>query len=424
MYCGGCFRDNSLVAALRRLGHDVVMVPLYLPLQLEDQDQSTGTPLFFSGVNVYLQQKYAFARRLPHWVNRLLAHPALLRGVGRKAAQTRPEEAGDLTLSMLQGEDGRQARELDELIGWLKTQGKIDVVCLSNSLLAGMARKLKRELNVKIACTFQGEDGFIDGLPREHSNATWLALTERVADIDLFVAPSHYYAALMRRRLELSEGQVKVVPNGIDLTGYLPAPEKPSPPVLGYFARLCPEKGLDQLVEAYLVLKHRDRIPNLKLHIGGSLGPADEPFVLALEQRLRRHGAMRDTLLLPNPDRAAKQAFYRGLSVLSVPVRHGEAFGLFVIEAMATGVPVVLPAKGAFPELVKVSQGGLLFEPGKANALADAVEAILLNPDRHNTFSIAALQSARSLFTIDRMARDMAAIYQELCNPSAAGSNS
>jgi hypothetical protein len=138
MYCGGCFRDNALVATLRRLGHDVLMVPLYLPLNLEDADQSARTPIFFSGINVYLQQKMPLFRKLPRWLNRLLASPLLLRQAGKAAAKTRPADVGDLTLSMLKGEEGNQARELDELVRWLKTQAKPDLVCLSNVLLVGM----------------------------------------------------------------------------------------------------------------------------------------------------------------------------------------------------------------------------------------------------------------------------------------------
>ena len=142
MFCGICFRDNAVVAALRKMGHQVLMVPLYLPLTLDEEDQSAGTPIFFSGVNVYLEQKSAFFRNAPKWLHNLLASRKLLDWAGSKAAKTRPEDLGDLTLSMLRGEEGNQARELNELVGWLKRQPNPDVICLSNALLAGMARGL------------------------------------------------------------------------------------------------------------------------------------------------------------------------------------------------------------------------------------------------------------------------------------------
>src|SRR6202008_4221220 len=59
MYCWNCFRDNALVAAWRQMGHNALLVPLYLPMTLEEEDQSAGTPIFFGGINVYLEQKSA-----------------------------------------------------------------------------------------------------------------------------------------------------------------------------------------------------------------------------------------------------------------------------------------------------------------------------------------------------------------------------
>src|SRR5208337_2297101 len=132
MYCGNCLRDNALVAALRKLGHEVLMAPLYLPLTLDEADQSAGTPVFFGGINVFLEQKTALFRGAPGWLRDLLASRRLLQWAAGKAAKTRAADLGELTLSMLRGEAGNQARELEELLAWLKTQPKPDVLCLSN----------------------------------------------------------------------------------------------------------------------------------------------------------------------------------------------------------------------------------------------------------------------------------------------------
>src|ERR1041384_1482256 len=121
MYCGNCFRDNALVAALRQMGHSALLVPLYLPMTLEEEDQSAGTPIFFGGINVYLEQKSAFFRHSPKWLHQFFDSRSLLKWAAGRAAKTRAEEVGDLTLSMFRGEAGNQARELDELITWLKT---------------------------------------------------------------------------------------------------------------------------------------------------------------------------------------------------------------------------------------------------------------------------------------------------------------
>ena len=292
MYCGGCLRDNALVAALRKLGHEVTMVPLYLPLTLDEEDQSAGTPVFFGGMNVYLEQKSAWFRGAPGWLHDLLSSRALLSWAAGKAAKTRAADLGELTLSMLRGEHGNQARELEELIAWLKTQPPPDVVCLSNALLIGMARRLKSELRAPVACALQGEDSFLDALPEADSAACWRTLAERAQDVDLFIAPSRYFGDLMRERLGLAAEKVRVVSNGINLEGYgSPESQVPSPksevegvgvPVLGFFARMCPEKGLDTLVEAYVLLRQRGRVGNSKLRVGGSCGPADKPFVDSL----------------------------------------------------------------------------------------------------------------------------------------------
>src|SRR6266568_3940052 len=150
MFCGLCFRDNALVGELRRTGHKVTMVPLYLPFTLDEPDESAGTPIFFSGINVYLEQKSAFFRHAPGWLHRLLASRGLLKWAAGKTAKTRAEDLGDITLSMLRGEDGNQARELNELIAWFKSQSKPDVICLSNALLLGLAHRLKSELGAPI----------------------------------------------------------------------------------------------------------------------------------------------------------------------------------------------------------------------------------------------------------------------------------
>ena len=385
MYCGNCFRDNALVRELRRLSHDVTMIPLYLPLTLDEADESAASPIFFGGISVYLEQKSNLFQRTPQWLRRLLASRKLLAWAGSRAAKTRAAEVGDMMLSMLRGEEGRQARELDELIAWLKTQPQPDVICLSNALLVGLARKLKSELRTPVICTLQGEDAFLDGLPDSHRNAAWQLLRERAADVDMFIAPSRYFGDLMTRRLELPPEKVSVVHNGIDLSGYeignrqSAIGNKPAP-VLGYLARMCKDKGLDALVEAFIILKQRGTVPRLKLQIAGSCGPGDEPFVKSLRKRLAEAGYIGEVAFLPNLSRTEKIDFLRGLTIFSVPALYGEAFGLYVIEAQAAGVPVVQPRHAAFPEILEATGGGELCEPGDTKSLADKIEALLLDP--------------------------------------------
>ncbi len=412
MYCGGCFRDNALVAALRKQGHETLMVPLYLPLTLDEADQSAGTPTFFGGINVYLEQKSALFRKAPKWLHSLLASPALLKWASKYSARTRAADVGDLMLSMLRGEEGNQARELSDLIAWLKTQPKPDIICLSNALLVGMARKLKAELNCAVTCLLGGEDAFLDGLPPSVRETAWKTLSDRCRDVDLFLPPTRYFGDLMSRRLALRPNQVRVVPNGINLAGYQPA-ESQSPPVLGYFARMCREKGLDTLVDAYLLLKKRDAGKNLRLHVGGGCGPTDEPFVEAQRRKLREAGAMDDAQFFPNVDHAGKIAFLRSLTVFSTPALYGEAFGLYVIEALAAGVPIVQPRHAAFPELIEATGGGVLCEPGDPKALADGIEGLLRDPKRARELGAAGRDVVAREFSIETVATKTLSAFEQ-----------
>src|SRR5256886_7084773 len=424
MYCGNCFRDNALVAALRRQGHEVLRVPLYLPMTLDEDDQSAGTPIFFSGINVYLEQKLSFFRRAPEWLHHLLESPALLKWAAGKAARTRAEELGELTISMLRGEEGNQARELDELIAWLKQKPHPDVICLSNALLVGLVRKLKQELRSPVICMLQGEDYFLDSLPQVQRDEAWNTLAGRAAEADLFIAPSRYFGDLMCRRLNLPADRVRVVFNGINLDGYTKVPSSefrvPSSPVLGYFARMCREKGLDRLVEASTLLKRHERTKDLKLRVGGGCGPSEEPFVNALRERLKTNGVLHDVEFHPNIDRAAKLDFLRSLTVFSVPALYGEAFGLYVAEPLASGVPVVQPRAASFPELIEGTGGGVLYEPGDVGALADAVEQLLSNPERLSALGEAGRKVVSQDFSAERMAEQVVNVFRGLSSQRPA----
>ena len=411
MYCGNCFRDNALVAALRRAGHDVAMIPLYLPLTLDEEDQSADTPIFFGGISVYLEQKSALFRHAPRWLHRMLASRRMLAWAGKRAAKTRPDDVGDLMLSMLRGEAGRQASELETLIVWLKNHAQADVICLSNALLVGMARRLKAEMATPIVCFLQGEDYFLDSLPDKYREAAWHLLRERAADVDLFIAPTRYFADLMMRRLNLSVEKVRVVFNGIELDGYAAenshqrATQKAAP-VLGYFARMCKEKGLDTVVEAYIHIKNRENVPRLKLHIGGSCGPGDEPFVKELRKRLAAAGYIGEVNFSPNLSRGEKIDFLSALTVFSVPASYGEAFGLYLIEAMAAGVPVVQPRTASFTELVEATSGGVLCEPGNAKVLGEAIEKLVLDAKQLQTLGETGRKTVFERFNADVMAEE------------------
>lgn len=414
MYCGNCFRDNALVTALRAMGHEALMVPLYLPLTLDEADASRETPVFFGGISVYLEQKFPLFRWAPDWLRQLLASRRLLAQAAGHSAKTRAEDVGDILISMLRGPDGRQARELESLIAWLKAGTVPDAICLSNALLLGMAGPLKRALGTRLICFLQGEDSYVDSLIERFRNPAWQLLREKGADVDLFIAPNRFYAGVMTERLGLDPGKVRVVPDGIHLDDAWerrPAAggagdEAASVPTLGYFARMCSEKGLGLLVEAFMELRRRGTVPGLKLKVGGGCGPSDESYVAGLKQALARAGLAAAVSWHPNVDRDHKIDLLKSLTVFSVPATYPEAFGLYLAEALAAGVPVVQPRRASFPEFIEATGGGVLYEADNPGALVEALEGLLLNPDKARALGETGRRAVHEHFSARRMAEN------------------
>ena len=412
-YCENCLRDAALVTAMRKLGHDVLMVPVYLPFQVDKNEGGSNAPIFFGGVNVYLQQKSALFRKTPAWIDRLFDSPKLLGWVARKAEMTSARVLGEMTISMLRGEQGRQVKELDRLVEWLSTQdNKSDVVCLSNILLAGLAKRIKERLGVPVVCMLQDEDGFLDGLASPYSQQAWQIVAERSNDVDGFIAVSKYYAGIMQQRLGLGAERIGVAYVGISLDGYQLREAGPEVPVIGYLSRMCPDKGLDTLVDAFVSLKKNEKLRNARLRIAGGKRGDDEAFLNRIRQRLSTCGLIEDTEFLQDFGRDTKADFLQSLSVLSVPEKQPVAYGLYVIEALAAGVPVVQPASGAFPELLEMTGGGLLCEPNSAAALAKAMEPLLLDPDYARQLGKQGRDVVFEKFNIEQTAEEMVRIYE------------
>jgi len=413
-YCGSCLRDNALAVALSELGHDMMMVPLYLPFQLERPNEFSEQPVRMGGINMYLQQKLPALRFTPRVLTDLLDRPGLLRWASTKGNMTDASDLGELTLSMLRGEEGRQKHELLKFSEWLRTQPKPDVICLSNVMLTGMARLIRSELGVPILCHMQGEAPFLDSLTPEYRERAWATLKERCAEIDMFVAVSESYGALLRERLDLPPERVRVVRNGIDLSDFEGLTGSFDPPTIGYLARMCADKGLPTLVDAFLKLKAANTIPNLKLAVAGvRIGP-DEQLQRELERKIEQAGFAADAHFEANVSRERKLEFLRDVSVLSVPATYGESFGLYVVEALAAGIPVVEPRHGAFPELIERTQGGVLCEPDDADSLAQALAGVLSDPEAARAMGERGRKVVAEQFSARAMARGVADVCESM----------
>ena len=414
-YCENCLRDAAMVLALRRIGHDAAGVPLYLPLMTQDAlAENAGEEVFFGGINVYLQQKSAFFRRTPRWLDRLFDARWLLRWAGKKAGMTSAREIGRTMISMLSGENGRQVKELERLVAFLAEHERPDVVSLSNALLVGVVRRIKQALGAAVICSLQDEEGYVDALDEPERSRAWQVLAERAADVDAFIAPSAFYAETMRRRLDLPAERFHVIPNAIDAAALSPAEKPPATPAVGYLSQICEPKGLDTLAEAFCRLRATGQFDTLKLRVFGGTTGADEPFVRDVRRRLDKANVAADAEFAFSTEPAEKLAFLQSCSAVSVPTRRGEAFGLFVLEALACGVPVVLPDHGAFSELLAETQGGLLCRPNDPDDLAAKLEELLADPDRARELGRRGRQAVLERFTPERMARRVEALCEGL----------
>ena len=416
-YCENCLRDLTLVKAMRGLGHDVLMIPMYLPLQSETDEKVADSPLFFGGVNVYLQQKFEMFRKTPRWVDKMFDRQGLLEWVGKKAHMTSARDLGETTLSMLRGENGRQVKELERLVKWLgQKENKPDVVVLSNALLAGLAKSIKAKLGVAVVCLLQDEDGFLDGLAEPYRERAWEEIRKRAKDVDGFIAVSEYYADVMRERLGIENQKVHVVYTGISLEEYEDLRLAPAAATIGYLSRMCADKGLDVLAEAFIKLKGNEKLRDLRLRIAGGKSGNDKAFINKIKGRIRKCGYEDDVEFLEDFGGKEKVEFLKSLSVLSVPERKAVAYGLYVVEAMAAGVPVIQPKSGMFVELLEMTGGGILYEPGDESALAAALEKVLVDTDYARELGSRGREKVFEMFNIERNAEEMVEVFEKVAS--------
>ncbi|MFN0053607.1 MAG: glycosyltransferase family 4 protein [Planctomycetales bacterium] len=401
MFCGSCMHDNTLARALIRQGDNVTLIPCYTPIRVDEQDVSRER-VFLGGVNVYLDAALPGWNRLPRLFTSWLDSPRMLRLVSRFAISSSAKQLGRLTISLLQGELGPQRREVDELVDYLGQELRPDVVCFSNALLAGVLPRLKQVYDGPVCCFLQGDDIFLDDLVEPFRRQALELVSGHARDFDQLLVHSGYYRDHMAQYLGLDRERFQIVPLGIDLTGHdgLPRPAG-DPFTIGYFARICPEKGLQHLVAAFRRLHARR--PGTRLLAAGYLGGRDQRFFNELMESAKDLGPAFQYAGSP-PGHPDKVAFLKSLDVLSVPTEYREPKGLYVLEALANGIPFVQPEHGAFPELREATGGGLLVKPGDPEDLARGLETLLLNPDQRLELAKAGRAAVHQRFNPETMA--------------------
>jgi glycosyltransferase involved in cell wall biosynthesis len=417
MYCGSCLHDNTLAAALIKLGEDVLLVPTYTPLRTDEQDVSIGR-VFFGGINVYLQEKVPLFRHTPWWFDRLLDNPTLLESLSRRASSVDPTELGGMTVSMLRGEAGHQRKEVEKLVHWLLTDVKPDVVHLSNSMQIGMARMIRERCGPPVVCQLSGEDLFLEKLRPPFYKEARSHLRDRAGDVDAFVALNQYYADFMAEYLAVDRGKVHVIPHGLNLEGHAGASPSEKQPgetkVIGYFARICEDKGLHLLVEACELLAKQSNLPPFELRAAGYLGNGDRPYLKKLEDRAAAGPLAGRFRYLGELDRSQKIAYLQSIDIFSTPTVYRESKGIPALEAMANGVPVVLPEHGSFPEMVADTRGGVLHRPLDAADLSEKLAELLHDPVRAQQLGLAGQQAIQDRYHASAMARQTVELYRRL----------
>jgi len=404
MYCGSCMKDNTLASTLIAQGHETQLIPTYTPIRTDEDDVSQGR-VFFGGINIFLEQKSWLFRHTPWFFDKLLNFPRLLRWVSRFAVRTQGQKLGGLTISMLQGTHGKQRKEVAKLVSYLE-ELRPDVIVLTNLLISGLVRAVRAALRVPIIGTLQGDDIYLESLLPEHRRAAIELIRDNAGEMNGQLATSVYYADFMAGYLGLPRESIQVVYPGIRLNGYhIPRePRRDGPLTIGYFARICPEKGFHQIAEAFRLLRAQSGAPRCRLKISGWLGGNNLGYFESQMQKLREAGLGDDVEHLPSPNHAGKIEFFRGIDVLSVPTVYREPKGMYVLEALASGVPVVQPRHGAFPELLDATGGGLLVDPDSPQALAVGLRQMLDDHDFRHECGRRGRAVVHERFSADRMA--------------------
>ena len=411
-YCGNCLRDSGVVASLKKAGHDAITLPMYLPLTLNGET-NPDLPVFYGAVNIYLKQFPVF-RHMPKWFEKLLDSPPVLKFAAKKSGSTRASGLEDLTKSMLLGAEGHQSEELQQLVDFLRYHEKPDIVHVSNALLLGMAKKIRDEVGVPVVCSLQDEDVWVDAMHENQREKMWQLLAEKGKDVDAFIAVSDFFAGVMQKRMAIPDEKLHVLHVGVRPDAYTYSKPASNPQAIGYVSRMCAENGFEVLIDAFILLKKNPAFKSVKLKATGGQTGDDKEFIHKQISKLKRNNIDKDFEITHDFTQSALQDFFKLTTVLSVPVLNGEAFGLYQLEALASGVPLVQPELGAFPEIINATGGGVIYKPNTAEALAEKLAEVLSDTTKLETMSLSGRKAVEEKFDCGKLSEKMVEIYKTL----------
>jgi glycosyltransferase involved in cell wall biosynthesis len=412
-YCGNCYRDMLYVRAIRKVpGITARAIPLYLPPDKTTSEESGfDKNVFFGAISMYLREKVKFLKNMPSILDKFFDSSLFLRFAAKQAGTTSTEGYEELTISMIEGDNAFRKAEVDRLVRYLMKDGKPDIIHLSNALILGIARQLKKRMDVKVVCSLLNEDDWIDNMAEPFRSRAWKMIAKEAVHVDVFVTPSNYYKDLFKYKTRLKCDNVMVVPLGFD-------PEKDSverperePSAIGYFSRVNFYNGFDKLVDAFIELKKRDLIPGLTLKICGGYTGSDKSFISQQIKKIRENKLEKSVKIYPEFMGDKKMEFFRDVDVISVPVNKYDGYGLYILEANAAGIPVVQPATGAFPEIIERTKGGIIYSPDTVSELASNLNKLLKNRQLITDLGEAGRKMVRQELSLERMSAGLSEVY-------------
>ncbi len=412
-YCGNCLRDSKYIRGLKDAGADVIKVPMYLPLFADEHDLD-DVPIFYGAISLYLKHAFPFLRKAPGWLDKILNSGPALKFAAHMAGSTNPKGLEDMTISMLLGEMGEQKKELDHLVDWIAEHCDADVIHLSNALLIGLAKRIKEKLDVIVVCTLQDENVWVDAMDENFKIKTWETMKERAHDVDAFFAVSSFFAKKMQPILDIPEEKLITHHIMIDSEDYKYINTSERPLHIGYLSRMCVSNGLGVLLDAFIILKKEEKWKDVKLILtGGSTGD-DDQFNKDIRKKISVAGIQDFVEYHKDFEEDGRLEFLEKISILSVPVLEGEAFGLYLLEAMASGIPIVQPALGAFPEILEKAEGGIIYQPNNPEELCKALIDLLDDPEKLSILSKSGRVGIEENFNIHNQALETIEIYKRI----------
>ena len=214
--------------------------------------------------------------------------------------------------------------------------------------------------------------------------------------------------------------KVVVVPPGVDLALFSPGDQREARAQVGlpqdakvllFVGRIQPLKAPEVLVEAAaeLLARHPQWHGELVVAVLGGPSGSGLAHPQSLQELAVALGVQGQVRFVPPVPRTELAQWYRAADLVAVP-SHSESFGLVAVEAQACGTPVVAARVGGLPSAV--GEAGVLVDGHDIPVWADALEALLMDPDRRNTLSRKAVEHA-SLFGWDRTAERLYEVYVE-----------